>query len=167
MPPHDLPTTQANLRALAEKWAGAAVSERAAFQSWALELCDALGVDRPTPPTEDYQFELPVTVTTRDGESTTNFIDFWKRSHFAMEAKATDVQDGNDKPLRKAFGQVRNYVAHVFGTPPPFLMTVDVPRTLIVWDGWTGGYGDFPAGRRIPLATLHERPDDIRLLQDI
>lgn len=28
-------------------------------------------------------------------------------------------------------------------------------------------YGGFPGGRRINLATLHERPDDIRLLQDI
>ncbi len=38
-------------------------------------------------------------------------------------------------------------------------MTVDVPRTLIVWEGWNRDWGGFPAGRRIPLATLHERPD--------
>jgi hypothetical protein len=36
-----------------------------------------------------------------------------------------------------------------------------------VWDRWSGAYGDFAAGRRIPLATLHERPDDFQLLQDI
>jgi len=167
MPPHDLPAAQAALRALAERWAGVAVSERAAFQSWALEFCDALGVARPTPPSPTYQFELPVAVTTREGDQTTNFIDLYKAGHFALEAKATDVPLENERPLRKAFGQVRNYISHIQGTAPPYLMTVDVPRTLIVWDGWNGDYGGFPAGRRIPLATLHERPDDIRLLQDI
>ena len=43
----------------------------------------------------------------------------------------------------------------------------NVARTAIVWDRWSGAYGDFAAGRRIPLATLHERPDDIALLQDV
>jgi hypothetical protein len=44
--------------------------------------------------------------------------------------------------LRRAcFG----YAATVFGV-------VDVPRTLVVWEGWTGDYGGFPAGRRGPLA---------------
>ncbi|MDZ4675195.1 MAG: type IIL restriction-modification enzyme MmeI, partial [Gemmatimonadota bacterium] len=114
-----------------------------------------------------YQFELPVHVINRDGSETTNFIDCWKAGHFALEAKATDTPDGNDKPLRKAFGQVRNYASQLSGTPPPFLMVVDVPRTLIVWEGRNGDWGGFPAGRRIALATLHQRPDDIRLLQDI
>jgi len=58
-----------------------------------------------------------------------------------LEAKATDTPDGNDKPLRKAFGQVRNYASQLSGTPPPFLMVVDIPRTLIVWEGWNGDWG--------------------------
>ena len=167
MTPHDLPAAQTRLRALAGKWANVTVSERAAFQGWLLEFCDALGVDTPMPPTPEYQFELPVSVVDRSGNPATNFIDCWKAGHFALEAKATGVAAENDQPLRKAFGQVRNYVSHVKGTLPPFLMVVDVPRTLIVWDRWSGEYGGFPAGRRIPLGTLHERPDDIRLLQDI
>lgn len=84
-----------------------------------------------------------------------------------MEAKASGDETRNDALLRKAFGQVRNYVAHVSGDPPPYLMVLDVPRTLIVWDRWSGAYGDFAAGRRVALATLHERPDDIALLYDI
>lgn len=48
----------------------------------------------------------------------------------------------DDLGLRKAFGQVRNYVAHVPGTLPPFVMVVDVARTAIVRDRWTGAYGD-------------------------
>ncbi|MHB1329615.1 MAG: DNA methyltransferase, partial [Gemmatimonadales bacterium] len=155
------------LRTLAESWAPSTATERAAFQGWLIRFCEALGVPAPVPPTNDYTFELPVHVIDKDGRETTNFIDCWKAGHFALEAKATDVADGNDQPLRKAFGQVRNYVAHTKGAAPPYLMVVDVPRTLIVWDRWSGEYGGFPAGRRINLATLHERPDDIRLLQDI
>jgi hypothetical protein len=167
MPPHDIPTAQTLLRALAEKWAGPPVTERAAFHGWLLDFCDALGVDRPTPPTDAYTFELHVKPVDKLGNTGDGYIDLWKAGHFALEAKATGVAEENDQPLRKAFGQVRNYVSHVKGTLPPFLMVVDVPRTLIVWDRWSGEYGGFPAGRRIPLGTLHERPDDIRLLQDI
>ncbi len=170
MPPQDCATPAAaapRLQALAEAWTGAVVTERSAFQTWMLAFCDALGVPGPNPPSADHQFELPVSVVERDGRETTNFIDYWKAGHCALEAKATDVPETNDQPLRKAFGQVRNYVSHVKGPLPPFLMVVDVPRTLIVWDRWSGQYGGFPAGRRIPLATLHQRPEDISLLQDI
>lgn len=155
------------LRLLTESWVPTSASERAAFQPWLIAFCEALGVPAPTPPTEHYTFELPVSVIDKDGRESKNFIDCWRTGHFAMEAKATDVADGNDAPLRKAYGQVRNYAAHVKGASPPYLMVVDVPRTLIVWDRWSGEYGGFPAGYRINLATLHERPDDIQLLQDI
>lgn len=165
--PLELPDAIPRLRALAEAWRTSSSSERASFQPWLIQFCEALGVPAPVPPAEHYTFELPVKVIDREGRESTNFIDCWKAGHFALEAKATDVAEGNDQPLRKAFGQVRNYVAHTKGVAPPFLMVVDVPRTLIVWDRWSGEYGGFPAGRRINLATLHERPDDIRLLQDI
>ncbi len=174
VPPHDLPPGTGapdgrapTIRELAERWAGPPVTERAAFHGWLLEFCDSLGVDRPTPPTDAYTFELHVKPVDKLGNTGDGYIDLWKAGHFALEAKATGVAEENDQPLRKAFGQVRNYVSHVKGTLPPFLMVVDVPRTLIVWDRWSGEYGGFPAGRRIPLGTLHERPDDIRLLQDI
>ncbi len=165
--PLDVITAAARLRALAESWAATRASERASFQPWLIQLCEALGVAAPVPPTEQYQFEYPVRVIDRGGRESTNFIDCWKAGHFALEAKATDVGDANEQPLRKAFGQVRNYVAHTKGAAPPFLMVVDVPRTLIVWDRWSGEYGGFPAGYRINLTTLSERPQDIKLLQDI
>lgn len=165
--PFDAPTAASRLRDLTASWASTQASERASFQPWLIQFCDALGVPAPVPPTEQYQFEYPVRVIDRDGREATNFIDCWKAGHFALEAKATDVAEANEQPLRKAFGQVRNYVAHTKGAAPPFLMVVDVPRTLIVWDRWSGEYGGFPAGYRINLATLAERPQDIRLLQDI
>ena len=156
------------LRALAESWKNVDANERASFQTWFLQFCDALGVPAPLTPTDDYRFELPVKVVDREGELATNFIDAWHAAHFAMEAKMSDpAVRNNDALLRKAFGQVRNYVSHVSGTPPPYLMVVDVPRTLMIWDRWSGSYGDFGAGRRIALGSLQERADDIALLQDV
>jgi hypothetical protein len=67
-----------------------------------------------------YQFELPVHVTERDGQTTTNFIDCWEAGHFALEGRATGDDLPNENRLRKAFGQVRTYVAHVFGDAPPY-----------------------------------------------
>jgi RNase H-fold protein (predicted Holliday junction resolvase) len=155
------------LRELAHAWADTNVNERAAFQTWLLRFCEALGVATPDPPTDSYRFEVPVQAMDREGRESTNFIDCWKSGHFALEAKASGDDRRNDSLLRKAFGQVRNYVAYVSGDAPPYLMVLDVPRTLIVWDRWSGAYGDFAAGRRIALNTLHERPEDIQLLYDI
>ena len=155
------------LRALAERWADNDASERSSFQSWLIDFAAALGVGTPVPPTDDYCFELPIHVVDREGRETTNYIDCWKAGHFAIEAKASGTDARNDTLLRKAYGQLRNYVPHVSGDAPPYLMVVDVPRTLIVWDRWSGSFGDFAAGRRIALGTLHERPDDIALLYDI
>lgn len=157
----------ARLKALAARWADNDASERSSFQSWLLDFCDALGVGDPVPPTDDYRFELPIHVVDREGRETTNYIDCWKAGHFAIEAKASGTDARNDTLLRKAYGQLRNYVPHVSGDVPPYLMVVDVPRTLIVWDRWSGSFGDYAAGRRIALGALHERPDDIALLYDI
>jgi len=155
------------LRALTANWKDVDANERASFQTWFLQFCEALGVPAPLTPSDEYRFELPVRVVDREGELATNFIDAWHAGHFAMEAKMSDPARNNDALLRKAFGQVRNYVSHVSGTPPPYLMVVDVPRTLMIWDRWSGSYGDFGAGRRIALGSLHERADDIALLQDV
>ena len=152
------PEIPARLRDLAARWDGVKVTERASLQTYALELCDALNVPVPSPPTPDYQFERDVKLVDRDGTESTNFIDLWKADHFALEGKALfDVAiTSRDARLRKAYGQVRNY-AQGIGTSPPFLMVLDVGRTLIMWDKWSGRYGDFAAGRRIALATLHEK----------
>ncbi|MEI2719687.1 MAG: DNA methyltransferase [Gemmatimonadales bacterium] len=157
------------LRTLAERWATSTLGERQAFQSWFRDFCDALGVDQPAPHEQGtYCFEQPVKVITADGNLATNFIDCWKAGHFAVEAKATGGGEGpKDVPLRKAFKQLTQYVAAEPGTIPPYLMVVDVPRELIIWEGWRGGFGGFAAGRRILLDQLPDRPDDIALLQDI
>jgi hypothetical protein len=48
------------LRELAHAWADTNVNERAAFQTWLLRFCEALGVATPDPPTDSYRFEVPV-----------------------------------------------------------------------------------------------------------
>ena len=149
------------------RWEGGAATEQAALQGFILDLCQALGVTAPTPPTDDYRFEYPVHVIDRDGNLANNRIDCYRAGHFALEGKATGHASADDNRMRRAFGQVRTYVAHVSGNPPPYLMVLDLPRHLMVWDRWSGRYGDFAAGKRINLATLHTRPEDIALLCDI
>jgi hypothetical protein len=156
------------LRALAERWRASTLGEKQAFQHWFLEFCDALGVDRPSPnAADDYCFEKSVALQRHDLTDGVGRIDCWKAGHFAVEAKGTGSKGSSEIHLRRAFKQVSDYVAAEPGTVPPYLMVVDVPRELIIWEGWRGGFGGFAAGRRILLDQLPDRPDDIALLQDI
>ncbi len=162
----------ANLQVLAERWSVAGSGERANLQMYVIELCDALLIERPRPRGSGYEFELAINAITVAGAESKNFIDCWKAEHFALEGKDDSLdrrgKAANESLLRRAYGQVRNYVHHVPGaTPPPYLMVLDVGATLIVWDRWAGTYGGFEAGRRIDLPTLHDRPDDIALLRDV
>ena len=50
------------------KWKGTAASELSTSQSFLIELCELLGVERPHPTAEqDYMFERPLTVHHADG----------------------------------------------------------------------------------------------------
>lgn len=157
------------LKGLAEKWAGAKAAERANAQSYLIELSEALGVGRPQPAGSGYEFELPIKVIARDGTEAQNFIDLYKEGHFLLEAKDADTGKNTDLLLRRAFGQARTYAAHVpGGIAPPYLLVLDVGKTLLVWDRWNGSFGGYAAHvRRIDLPTLHQRPEDIALLIDI
>jgi len=155
------------LRALAERWAPAQPAERANFQTYLSELCAALGVVPPRPAGTGYQFEYPVKVVARDGTEAVNFLDCYKAGHFALEAKDYEIGRSSDLLLRKAFGQVRTYASYVPEERPPYLIVLDVGKTLLVWDRWNGDYGGFNAGRRIDLAHLAERDDDAALLKDV
>ncbi len=166
--PHPSPEDiTAALRALAARWADAKARERGNFQLYMGELCSALGVEGPRPAGSGYEYELPVKIIDRNGKESSNFIDLFKRDHFILEAKDKEAGRSDDLMLRKAYGQARNYVTHLPGTTPPYVMVLDVGKTLVVWDRWEGGFGGFGAGKRIDLPTLHERAQDIALLQDI
>jgi hypothetical protein len=162
------PTTIADaLRRLAAEWAGAKAHERANYTVYITGLCAALGVEAPRPAGSGYEYEFAVKVVDRDGQESTNFVDLFKRDHFILEAKDKEPGRSDDVLLRKAYGQARNYVTHLPGTTPPYILVLDIARTLIVWDRWQGGFGGFGAGKRIDLPTLHQRPADIALLRDI
>jgi hypothetical protein len=88
MPLSSPPDTARNLQALAERWAANTANERASFQYWMLDLLEALGAERPLPPTPEHQFELPVRVVDREGRESVNFIDYWKAGHVAVEGAA-------------------------------------------------------------------------------
>ena len=162
-----MPGTPAALKTLADAWAGVAAAERANAQLYVTELCDALGVPRPRGAGSGYQFEFPVKIGTRDGSETQGFVDCYKAGHFVLEAKDADA-GASDSALRKAFGQARLYALNdPTGMAPPYLLVLDVGKTLLVWHKWGGAYQGYQAGHRIDLATLHMRPADVALLRDI
>jgi hypothetical protein len=155
------------LRALRDRWAGVPAAERANSQTYISELCAALGVPVPQPAGSGYEYELPVKLITRDGTETQGFVDCYKAGCFILEAK--DVAGGaSDVALRRAYGQARQYAAHdPSGTAPPYLLVLDVAKSLLVYHRWGGTYQGFAAGHRIDLATLDQRQADIELLRDI
>jgi hypothetical protein len=160
------PSTQ--LQELITRWSGVKAAERANAQSYVIELCAALGVEPPRPAGSGYEFELPIKLTSRDGTETQGFIDCYKSGYFVLEAKDYEEGRSNDVLLRKAYGQARMYTAHdPSGVAPPYLLVLDVAKTMLVWDRWAGTFGGFPAARRIDLTRLHENADDAALLVDI
>ncbi|MBA3644611.1 MAG: class I SAM-dependent DNA methyltransferase [Gemmatimonadaceae bacterium] len=126
-----------------------------------------MGVEPPRPAGSGYEFEYAIKVVARDGTESTNFIDLYKRNHFALEAKDDDAGKLNDVLLRKAFGQVRNYVGSLPDERPPYIMVLDVGKTLMIWDRWNGDYGGFNAGKRVDLKSLAGNAETISLLSDI
>jgi hypothetical protein len=157
---------QQSVRELATRWEKVPAGERANYQLYLLELAEALGVPRPEPKGSGYEFEYPVAVVNPNGVTTSKFADLHRAGHFLLEAKDENAADSRDILLRRAFGQARLYAAWV-DAPPPYLLVLDVGRTMVVWDRWSGSYGDYHAGHRIYLPTLAERPSDIALLRDI
>lgn len=161
------PTIPDALRKLAKRWVDAKARERANYALYLVELCEALEVERPRPAGSGYEFELAIKVINPDGEEATNSADLFKQDHFLLEAKDKEPGRNDEVMLRKAYGQARGYITHLPGNTPPYIMVLDVGRTMVVWDRWQGGFGGFAAGKRIHLPSLHERPDDIALLRDI
>src|ERR1039458_1133182 len=97
-------------------WKVAALIERQGAQPHFIELCDILGVPRPTDHDSDgerYTFEKHVNKT--DGGK--GFADVWFRDHFAWEYK------GPHKDLKAAFKQLNDYRIDLLN--PPLLVVSD------------------------------------------
>jgi hypothetical protein len=156
-----------------KRWSGSSGSERANAQPFFIDLCDLLGVERPRvsgPDFEDYRFEKAVWVPNPDGGGTQRFIDLYKRDCFVIENKQANDPDDPTSGVRRdgdawkafmerAFVQARTYAINLPEGRPPFVITCDIGHCFEIWSGFgEGGYGQYPAGRRIPLADL-TRPE--------
>lgn len=147
-------------------WQGSQGNERANYQGFFLDLCDALGVDRPPPKGniagDPYCFDKDIPVIHKDGFST-NYADFYKEGHFLIEAK----QGGNsskrgtakrgtktyDTAMEKAFYQALSYTPFL-PSKPPFVMTCDIGSHFELWMSFSGNYGGYGARETIALEKL-------------
>jgi len=122
------------LRKLVARWTGVKARERANYQLYLGELCAALDVEGPRPAGSGYEYEFPIKVVDREGKEGSNFVDLFKRDHFVLEAKDKEPGRTDELMLRKAYGQARSYVTHLPGTTPPYMLILDVAKTMMVWD---------------------------------
>jgi len=66
------------------KWKGSAASELSTSQSFLIDLCELLGVDRPHATLEqDYMFERPLTFQHADGSKSAGRVDMCRRGALA------------------------------------------------------------------------------------
>lgn len=169
--------TPAQTAAFITHWQGVTASELSTAQSFVIDLCALLGVDKPHPtPTQDYMFERPITFQHGDGSTSAGRIDCYKRDHFVLEAKklqaASHTQSfGNG--LLQARSQAENYARALPAQEgrPPFVLVVDVGTVIEVYAEFsrTGGtYTPFPDPRshRIALADL-AKPEVLERLHRI
>jgi hypothetical protein len=156
----------ARIEEFVRRWASSSGHERRHKDSFFGEMCRALGVDPPSPNDDDYCFDKDVKVVDRDGNSTTGYIDLYKRGCFVIEAKqgseAGDAVVGTArrgtqgwiKAMQKAFVQARDYANSLEGNRPPYLITCDIGLVFEVWTGFSGNYGDYGARRTVEFADL-------------
>ena len=151
-----------------KKWLGSEGNERANYQTFFGDFCGALGVDGPSPKGsvagDPYCFDKDIKFYS-DKAETIRFADFYKESHFLIEAKqgSKDSSKGHGKrgtktyldAMQKAFNQARSYAYNrMLPNLPPFLMTCDIGDHFEVWEGFSGEYGSYGARKRINLNDL-------------
>jgi hypothetical protein len=70
------------------RWRGVTASELPTAQSFVIDLCALLGVDKPHPtPDQSYMFERPVTFRHGDGSGSVGRIDCYRQGAFCLESK--------------------------------------------------------------------------------
>jgi hypothetical protein len=142
------------VEAFLKVWGSSQGNERANYQGFFLDLCDALGVDRPSPkgsvPGDPYCFDKDIKVYHPSGTVSSGFIDFYKEDHFIIEAKQGSNQTGKGtakrgtngylKAMEKAFVQAIAYTRNV-PSKPPFVLTCDIGVWGGLWRLWiAAGY---------------------------
>lgn len=158
-------------KAFIDKWQGVNASELATSQSFLIDLCELLGVEKPHPSDEQsYEFERPVTFTHGDGSTSAGRIDLYRRGCFILESKkirGSVSKQKMDDALLRARSQAENYARALPAEEgrPPFLIVVDVGHRLELYSEFSRSgatYTPFPdpQSHRIPLADLLK--EDVR-----
>ncbi len=149
-----------------DKWKGVAASELSTSQSFLIDLCELLGVDRPHPtPEQDYMFERPLTFQHADGSTSPGRVDLYRRGAFVLESKKIKAgahTRGFDETMLRAHSQAQAYARALPATEgrPPFLLVMDVGHRIEVFSEFSrsgGNYVPFPDPRSHRIAL-----DDLR-----
>lgn len=166
----------ANAEAFIQRWQAATGSELATAQSFVIELCELLGVERPHATAEqDYMFERPLKEGHHDGSESDRRVDCYKRGHFILEAKkikAGSHTKSYSNTMLGAHAQAQNYARSLPAAEgrPPFIMVVDVGLVIELYAEFsrTGGnyipYPD-PRSHKIKLEDLRDEGLRQRLRQ--
>jgi len=160
-------TDVAAAQAFIDKWKGVAASELSTSQSFLIDLCELLGVDRPHPtPEQDYMFERPLTFQHADGSTSPGRVDLYRRGAFVLESKKIKAgahTRGFDETMLRAHSQAQAYARALPAAEgrPPFLLVVDVGHRIEVFSEFSrsgGNYVPFPDPRshRIALDDLRD-----------
>ena len=161
--PEPISTTDRMIQDFLTRWDPSGSAERANYQLFLSELCVLLGVEVPHPARPDnrdnaYVFERSVLFDDGDGETSTGFIDLYKRGSFVLEAKQGSSAEETpnlfeldapsrphgrrgaairgtahwDAAMKKAKGQAERYVRSLPPEEgnPPFILVVDVGHTI-------------------------------------
>jgi hypothetical protein len=150
-----------------ERWKGVSASELSVAQTFTLDLCDLLEVERPYPTAEqDYMFERPVVFHHGDGTTSAGRIDCYKRGHFVLESKKVKAgahTKGFDDALLRARAQGEGYARALPANEgrPPFVVVVDVGHVVEVYAEFTRSGGTYipfpdPNSHRIRLDDLRQ-----------
>ncbi|MEI9430264.1 class I SAM-dependent DNA methyltransferase [Mesorhizobium sp. Cs1299R1N3] len=143
------------------KWEASTLKERSAAQSHFNDLCEMLGVDKPTDVDTSgdwYCFERGASKTT-GGEG---WADVWKKGHFGWEYK------GKRKDLTAAYAQLQQYAVALEN--PPLLVVSDMDH-FVIHTNWTNTVSEThhikiqdlsDANQRDKLRWLFTEPDRLR-----
>lgn len=151
-----------------ERWKDVTASELATAQSFVIDLCELLEVEKPhATADQDYMFERPLKEAHGDGSQSDRRVDCYKRGHFILEAKkikAGSHTKGYDNALLLAHAQAQNYARALPAEEgrPPFIMVVDVGSVIQLFSEFSrsgGNYTPFPDPRSHQIK-LHDLRDD-------
>jgi hypothetical protein len=173
------PSDTTRIEQFITRWQNSSGNERANYQMFFSELCDALGVKRPdvkgSVPGDPYCFDKDITIYHPSGKKTSGYIDFYKADHFLIEAKQGSEKSGKGtakrgtntylKAMEAAFVQAIAYTRNL-PSKPPFLLTCDIGDHFELWMGFSGDYGGYGARQDIGLTALR-KPEIFDLFVDI